>query len=984
MKSIRLDFRTKGWLAKIAVIAFVIMALPSLSQQTGGITITGTVLDIGTNESLPGVSVSVKNTKIATVTDENGEYSIQGYPDSTLVFSFIGYQNKEVKIGRETIIDVGLSLSVEKLDEVVVIGYGTTTKKEVTGSIATVKPDDFNPGTFVDPMGLIQGKVAGLSIIKPSNSDPNGRYEIMLRGTNTLTLGQQPLIVVDGIAGVDLKDVSFDEVESFDVLKDGSAAAIYGTRGSNGVIIITTKRAKAGVVKIDFTSQLNWQVAPKGVENLTADEFRYAINTYQPDKVDNIYDYSTDWFNEITRDVPFSQTYNIAFSGGSENFSNRTVAFINLAEGLLKDNDANNYLFKTNMKQKAIGGYLELDYNLNYSTRNYHPANYDLFYQAFIQNPTAPVYDSGNVYTGGYSQLAGIDYYNPVAMLNERYRQGKTIDFGGNITAKLNFTKWLNWINMVSLQESDWEEMTYKTKYYPSALGRGGEAEIGNGKNNDLQYESTVNFFKSFGKHNVTALLGYAYQELQTNTSYMINSGFDSDLYGPNNIGAGTALGEGTAEMGSYRESSKLISFFARAMYNYDEKYLVSGSIRREGSSRFGQNYKWGWFPAISAGWRMNREGFLSDVSWINDLKIRFGFGVTGNQDIGNYRSLVLMGKAGKFYYDGEWLNTYQPVSNPNPNLKWENKYEYDLGIDFAFLKERLGGTIDLYYRTSTDLLYTYNVPVPPYLYGEYFTNIGQISNKGIEVSLNGVPVQTKDWKYTTFLTFARNVNKLDKFTNEEFTNTSYPIGWLGGAFPLNCQRLIEGQPIGTFYGPVWLGLDETGHDKFKNANPVGKVDPEDWEPIGNAYPFCTLGWNNAINYKQWSLNFALRSGIGGKVLNMYRLYYENWQSIGTRNIVYTQLETPEFIGNATYSSKYVESATFLSIDNISLAYDVPIHYKYISRINLNITAQNVYTFTNYEGLYPEVNLAGLTPGIDYMSYYPRTTSITLGLNISF
>lgn len=973
-----------GFLGLALTLILAVMVVNLNAQDNKPVKISGRVADKTTNESLPGVNVTIKGTHTGTVTDVNGLFSLEAIKDSTLVFTFIGYETREVKIGDQQTIDVGLSVSVESLNEVVVIGYGTTTQKEVTGSISTIKSDEFNQGKYSDPMGLIQGKVAGLSIMKPNNSDPQGRYQIMLRGTNTLTLGQEPLIIVDGIAGVDLKNVSFEEVESFDVLKDGAAAAIYGSRGSNGVIIITTKRAKAGLTQIDFSSQFTSQVMPRGVENLSSDEFRFAIENYAPDKASSIYDYNTDWFDEITRDFPFSQTYNIAFTGGTENFSNRTVAFIDIAQGLLKDNNAKNYLFKTNMKQKAIGGYLTLDYNLNYSTRNYNPANYDLFYQAFIQNPTAPVYDSGNVYTGGYSQLPGIEYYNPVAMLNERTREGKTTDFGGNITARLNFTKSLNWVNMVSLQESDWEELTYKTKYYPSALGRGGEAEISNGKSNDLQFESTLNYLKAFGKHNIQALLGYAFQEIEANNSYMLNTGFDSDYYGPHNIGDGTALGEGTAEMGSYKGKSRLISFFGRVMYNFDERFLVAGSLRREGSSRFGENYKWGWFPSASVGWRMNREAFLQDVSWINNLKVRLGFGVTGNQDIGNYRSLILMGKAGKFYYDGEWLNTYQPISNPNPDLKWENKYELNFGIDFAFLKERLGGAVDLYYRSSTDLLYTYNVPVPPYLYGEYFTNIGTISNRGIEVTLNGVPIRKENLKWTTILTFSRNVNKLDKFSNEEFTNTSYDIGWLGGAFPLNCQKIVEGEPLGTFYGPVWLGVDENGRDIFKNANPVGKVDPEDWEPIGNAYPFCILGWSNVLNYKNWNLNFTIRSGIGGKVLNMYRLYYENWQNIGTRNIVHTQLENPEFTGNGTYSSKYVESATFVSLDNISLGYNIPIHSKYISKLNLYLTAQNVYTITGYKGLYPEVDLTGLEPGIDHLSYYPRTTAITLGFNISF
>lgn len=973
----------QGLPVKLLALVLALFAISAEAQELKPIKISGTVTDITTHESIPGVNVTIKGTQVGTVTDASGKYSLEAQKDSTLVFSYIGYENLEMKIGGRQTIDIGLKVSVESLNEVVVIGYGTTTQKEVTGSIATIKSDEFNAGKYSDPMGLIQGKVAGLSIIKPSGSDPQGRYRIMLRGTNTLTLGQEPLVIVDGIAGVDLKNVSFEEVESFDVLKDGAAAAIYGSRGSNGVIIITTKRAKAGQVRLEFTSQLTGQVRPRSVENLSSDEFRYAIENYAPDKSGNIYGYNTDWFDEITRSFPFSQTYNLALTGGTENFSSRTIAFIDISQGILKDNEAKNYLFKTNMVQKAINGRLVLDYNLNYGIRQYNPANYDLFYQAFIQNPTAPVYDSNNAYTGGYSQLEGIEYYNPVAMLNERTREGKTNDFGGNVTAKLNILKSLNWVNMFSVQQSDWEELTYRTKYYPSILGRGGEAEINNGKNNDLQFESTFNYDAAFGKHNIQALLGYAFQEEQSNTSYMVNSGFDSDLYGPHNIGAGTALGEGTAEMGSYKEENRLISFFGRVMYNFDERYLVAGSLRREGSSRFGENNKWGWFPAISLGWRMNREDFLKDVEWVDNLKIRFGFGITGNQDIGDYRSLILMGKAGKFYYDGEWINTYQPVSNPNPDLKWENKYEFNFGVDFSFLKNRLGGALDIYYRASEDLLYTYEVPVPPYLYGEYFTNVGTISNKGIELTINGIAMQKSNFQWTSILTFSMNRNKLVKLSNEEFTDTSIDMGWLGGAFPLYCQKIEEGKPLGTFYGPVWLGVSEDGYDTFKNANPVGKVDPEDWEPIGNAYPFCMLGWSNVFTYKNWNLNFSLRSGIGGKIMNMYRLYYENWTSIGTRNIVHTQLDNPEFIGNGQYSSKYVENATFLTLDNFSLGYTFPVESKYITNLQLFLTGQNVFTITGYQGLSPEVNLSGLEPGIDRLSYYPRTTSITLGLNIS-
>lgn len=961
----------------------VFAAVNSNAQDKPMVKISGTVSDIANDEHIPGVNISIKGTQTGSASDVNGKYSIMAPQGATIVFSYIGYENIEIPVGNRQNIDVRLKVLAQSLDAVVVIGYGTTTKKEVTGSIATIKSDGFNRGAYNSPMGLLQGKVAGLTIVNSNGADPQAGYNIMLRGTNTLTSGQGPLIIIDGVAGADMKNISPEEVESMDVLKDGAAAAIYGTRGSNGVIIITTKRAKAGLSKVEYTGQFSAQVAPRGVKNLSADEFRNAIELYAPDKAGNIYAANTDWFKEITRPMPFSQKHNLAITGGTESFSHRTMIYVDNAEGLLKDNESKKYLLKTNVSQKFLDDFLTLDYNLSYSMRNYKPANYDLFYQSFIRNPTSPVYDPANAYSGGYTQMEGIDYSNPVAMLKERIRQGKTTDAGGNVRATLNLSTSLKWVNFISIEQSDWEDMSYKTKYYPSILGKGGEAEISNGKSSNLQYESTVNFSKSIGSHNFQSLAGYSFQELESNTSYLRNSGFDSDLYGPNNIGDGSALGVGKAEMGSYKAKSRLISFFGRVMYNFDERYLAAISMRREGSSRFGKNNKWGWFPSASLGWRINKEEFMQDVAWVNDLKLRVGYGVTGNQDFANYKSLIMMGTAGKFFYNGEWINTYQPTSNPNPDLRWEKKQEMNAGIDFSIFQNRISGALDYYYRKSTDLLYSYNVPYPPYIYPVLFTNVGTISNQGVELTVNAAIIKKSTLAWTSTLTFSKNSNKLVKFSNSEFTSKYIETGWLGGAFPLNALRIEEGKPLGTFYGPVWLGLDENGYDRFKNANPIGKVNPENWEAIGNANPFCTIGWSNMITYNDWDLNLAFRSNIGGKVLNMYRLYYENWQSIG-RNIVLTQYENPTFKGIGQYSSKYVEDATFVKLDNISLGYNFPVRNKYITKLRFNATAQNVLTITGYKGLDPEVELSGLQPGIEYLSYYPRTTTVTLGVNVSF
>ncbi len=954
------------------------------AQDMQSHTITGVVSDAATNNPLPGVNVTVKGSQTGTITNLEGSYSISIPSGAILVFSFIGYENIETSAENRTIIDIMLKESFEQLDEVVVIGYGSATKKEITGSITSLKSDDFNKGAFNDAMGLIQGKVAGLVISKPDGADPQGEYEIILRGTNTLTSGQGPLIIIDGVAGADLKNLNFEDVESVDVLKDGSAAAIYGTRGTNGVILITTKRAKSGQTSIEYSGQLTTQIAPRGVQTLNADEFRFAIETYAPEKAGSIYGASTDWFKEITRSLPVSQKHSLAITGGTENFSHRTTFNIEDNQGLLRDNEAKKYLFKTNIRQNALDGKLELDYNFIMGIRNYKPANYDLFYQAFIQNPTQPVYDPANTTFGGYSSLPGIEYYNPVAMLKERDRNGKSNDLGQNIKATLNLLQGLKWINFISYEGSSWEETSYRTQFYPSRIGRDGEAEISNGGNHNLQYESMLNYAKSINKHNIQAVGGYSYQEFGSNSSYMINSGFDTDIFSVYNISAGSALQEGLGEMGSDKESNKLISFFGRVMYNYDSRYLASASLRREGSSRFGNNNKWGSFPAISLGWRLDKEAFMENVSWLSLLKARVGYGVTGNQDFANYKSLILIGRAGKFFYNGEWINSYQPVSNPNPDLRWERKQELNIGADFSVFNNNLGGSVDYYYRSSTDLLYTYNVAVPPYLYKELFTNVGTISNQGVELTLNGAPVKKSSFQWNTIFTFTKNINKLVKFSNDEFTNRYIDVGWIGGAIPLNSQRIEEGESLGNFFGPVWIDLDENGLDHFKNANPIGKVNPEDWEVMGNANPFCVIGWSNSIIWNDWDFGMSMRSNIGGKVLNLYRLYYENWQNIGTKNIVLTQLENPEFKGNAIYSSKYVENATFLKLDNLSIGYNVKARIKYVKSFRLSLMAQDVFCLTGYQGLDPEVNLSGLTPGIERLSYYPRTTSVTFGLNLIF
>jgi len=946
--------------------------------------VTGIVKEQGSGTGMPGVSVAVKGTNNGVITDADGNFSLNVAEGSTIVFSFIGYETVERTITTATRIEVELKESTTMLDEVVMIGYGTTTKRELTGAVTSIKEKDFNAGRFNDPMGLIQGKVAGLSITKPNGADPMAGYEILLRGSNTLTSGRGlPLIIIDGVVGADLKNINFQDVESFDVLKDGSAAAIYGTRGTNGVIIITTKAAKAGKGTFEYSAQVSTQVAPRGVKNLSAKEFKHSVETYRPDlATGSLFGSETDWFEEITTDAPISYQQNLALSGGTEKFSHRTSFTHSIDQGLLKENISKRLLFKTNIQQKVLNDRLTLNFNLINSIRNYKPANYDIFRQAFIQNPTQPVYEDTDPATGGYSYRQGLEYYNPVAMIKERTRDGKTNDIFLNLRATLKILDNLSWDNFISTQRSEWEDNSYKSRYYPTTLGTG-EAEIENGRSSNNQFESMFNYDTSFGNHNLQAVAGYSYQEFEQNSSYIGNSQFDTDAFLYNNIGAGLSLVNGSAGMSSGKSSTTLIALFGRVLYNYNEKYLASASIRREGSSKFGDNNKWGWFPAVSVGWRLSKEGFMEGVEWIDELKLRAGYGVTGNQDFDPYQSLIVLTGVGSLYYNQEWINSYGPGSNPNPDLRWEKKNEFNVGIDFSVLKQRLTGSIELYERKAIDLIWYFNVSVPPYLYKTKITNIGTISNKGIELTLNSQLIRKGAFKWNSTLTASHNKNTLESISNEEFKTTSYPWATTSGILVTPTQRLQEGQALGTFFGPVWLGV-ENGADVFKNQNPAGQVNEDQWEDIGNAMPFAIVGWSNDFTYKNWSLNVNFRAGIGGKVLNLYRLYYESWTRMGLTNIVHTQYENPEFTGGIVYSSKYVEDATFLKLDNVTLGYNFNLESKYISRLNVFGSAQNVFWITGYKGIDPEVSLTGLEPGIDRPSYYPRTTSLTLGINATF
>lgn len=957
-----------------------VLLLIGLGANAQNKTISGTVRD-DRSEPLPGATLVVAGSNAYAITDSNGKFSLSASQGQEITVSYLGFDDYIFTVTGTSQYNINMRPSeATMLNESVAIGYGTTTKKEVTGSVTSLRSEDFDRGAYNSPAGMLQGKVAGLQITNPNGGDPNGSFEILLRGTNTLSAGQGPLIIIDGVVDADLSTINFQEVETIDVLKDGSAAAIYGTRGTNGVIIITTKRAQSGRTSVEYDGQVSVQTVLSRAKPMNAKQFREAVTAYVNGGEAYLYGGETDWFEQITR-TPISHKHSLAISGGSEKFSHRTVLNIEQNQGILKKNDVSKYLVKTNIHQEALEGWLVFDYNLSYTKRKYNGTRSGIFRQAFFHNPTEYVYDPSDTENGGYFTVTAMDYYNPVAMLNERNGETDVDVIGANGRATLNIkpVKGLKWDNFISYGITRRESRDYKTRYYPGETGMMGSAEIENSISTDLQYETTLNYNNSFGNHNLQAILGYTYQTRGYRGSYMYNYSYDTDFFGTDNIGSGYALQDGMAQMSSSRSSSKYVAFFGRVMYNYADKYLASVSLRRDGSSRFGAQNKWGWFPAVSLGWRITQENFMKEVTWLNELKLRAGYGVTGNQDFDNYRSLFLMSTNGHYYSNGRWYNTYVPASNANPNLGWEKKSEFNVGVDISVLDGRLGGTIDYYYRLTTDLLYDYAVPVPPYDYKSFFTNVGSISNSGIEVTINAIPVKTRNWEWNTTFIFSRNSNKLIKFTNEEFQGQEYRIGWVNTPLGVYSQRLMEGESLGSFYGPIYQGVDE------KTGNAIVSTDDEnEWVRLGSAYPDFSLGWSNSLRWGNLSLSATFRASIGGKVLNQMRGVYENITNMGLQNIQESWLYDQSYTGGVVYSSKYLEDATYLKLDNVSLTYNIPLNTNFIKGLRVYATAQNVFILTGYTGVDPEVSLTGLAPGIAPLSYYPRTRTFTLGASITF
>lgn len=959
--------------------------------------VSGTVVD-QTGEPVIGAYVTLDgDNSVGTITDFDGYYEISVPSDAKLIFSFMGYESQTLSVAGKSTLDVTLSEETTKLDEVVAIGYGSQKAKEVTSSVTSVKSEDFNAGVKGNPMGLLQGKVAGLNISKKGGDPTSTGYNIQIRGFSTLDkgAGSAPLYIVDGVPVSNIDNISPEEIASMDVLKDGSAAAIYGTRGTNGVIIITTKRsngeaAECGVSSVEYSGYVSYAAAHKNTGMATPEEYRNleAISggKVKPVIVDG--GYNTDWMSALLNPAPITHSHNVAISGNTKNFGYRGSVMFKDAKGVAINSGRQEIIAKIAADQKLLQGWLKLQYDFSYMhyRNDYFQGD---FKQAAILNPTYSIYSSET--ESGYYLPTASGQSNPVAAAKQKesYQEGNYFRGSVKATVDIKAVKGLKVNAFAALEEGDNYNYYYCSQLFDTDKDASGVASRETSRSFSQLYEATIDYSGSWKGHNLAAVAGFSYQNFFYDGSNMSNKGFPTDNYKYYSMYDGDAS-KSSLNVGSWRNSNTLMSLFARVNYNYNEKYLISASIRREGSSRFGENNKWGWFPAVSAGWRISGEDFMSDQTWCDDLKLRAGFGITGNNLGSDLKSKQLLSTGGTFWYNGQWITTYGASQNANPDLRWEKKYEYNVGIDFAFLKNRLSGTIDLYYRDTKDLLWEYDVPTPPYQFNKLLANCGEIVSKGIEISLTGVPVLTKDWNWTTNFTIAFNDNKIKKLSDPSLgLNYSEMLcGGVGenGIQGVNTQKIVEGQSVGTFYGYKWVAINTNGNLVYeKEAD--GKTNK--LQVIGNAQPLFTYGWNNTVRWKNLDLTLFFRGVYGNDVLNVKRWAYGPNRSQGMNVFI----KDVEAIANGTgvyrqgrFSDYYLEDGSYLKLDNITLGYNVPLKpNKYVQSLRVYATAENVFTITSYSGIDPEVNTSDVwKSGLDESGFYPSVTNIMLGVNVVF
>lgn len=972
--------------------------------------ISGIVTD-ASGSSLPGVSVVVKeNSTIGASTGANGEYALEVPAGATLVYSFLGFQTQEQTVGSRSRIDVILKDDALALDDVVVIGYGTQRKGDVTSAVASVKADDFLTGNIGDAAQLIKGKVAGLNVAK-GNGDPTESSTIMLRGVTSLMGGYTPLILVDGIEG-SLETVAPESIAEISVLKDASAAAIYGTRGASGVILITTKTGQRGErFNVSYSGYGSVSSFAKTADFMTADWIRYNETLPSSERISSFSDLGaeTDWLKEVTQ-VGWTQNHNVSIEGGTKSMTYSANVSYRQNEGVIKGSFANDLRAQLDISQYLFKDIVKINVNmLKTLSENDNQENYVIYHQAVVRNPTAPIYTESGDY---YEQSAPLYYYNPVPYRTEHEGSYKieSSRLTGNITVE-PIKGWQTNLMLSTRRNNSVNEYYCTEKYQGNRWGGvNGSAGKSQGDFREDLLEITSKYEHVWNnKHRFSALLGYSYLYDVSSGFGASNANFSTNAYLYNNLANGSYLKDGKAGMSSSKEDSKLIGFFGRISYGYDNRYNILVSLRHEGSSKFGADHKWGNFPSISAGWTISNEKFMQGASrWLDNLKLRAGYGITGVIPGDSYMSLLRYNYDSSYgnYVDpdGKWQAALSPISNANPDLRWEKTSEINVGLDFSFFNGRLFGSVDYYNKKTSDMLWEYSVPVPPNLFGQTTANVGSMRNSGVEIMIGGTPVKTNKVEWTTTITVAHNKNKLLSMSNNLYQTTDYfDGGWCEEPTSMPVQRTFIGGSIGDFYmlksvgvvasGPkqgMWLVEDPATGESVKFESGMRDFDSKYRQYLGSPLPKATLGWSNTVRFFGVDVTLAFSGQFGHKIFNNQRMFYENL-NVGLNR--YKSAADPVYGVTLLSQSQepvavsyYLEDGDYMKLDNATIGYTFNTKkVKYIEKIRAYVSGENLFCITGYSGLDPELSQTDIYSfGMDWRQKYPTLRTFSIGLNITF
>lgn len=957
------------------------------------IPVTGIVTDATTGQSLPGVTIVIAGTTMGTVTDAGGAFRID-VPSSTniLRFTMVGYVPHELMVGLRRTINISLSPTITALDEVVVIGFGTQRRGEITGAVSNVDREDFQIGTVRDAAQLIQGRSAGLRVGVVSG-DPTAGSQISLRGISTIMASAAPLVIVDGVPG-SLATVAPEDIESIDILKDGAAAAIYGTRATNGVILITTRRPRGEALFMEYSASIAAQTISNSLDFLTAEDYRRLI----AEGVNFIdHGYNTNWLREIKRELPLSHVHNLLVQGTSGRSSFTGSFNYRFFEGLFRKSDNEDLRLRLETNHSFLDDRLRFNMSLISRNQNFWTGgdgfsfNTYVYRQALIRNPTDRIFNEA----GGWQERPNYYYDNPVGIIEETHGENRirTTTFTGT----LHFlpVENLNIRLLASSTALDESRGYYETRrhFTTTRLGRNGFASRGARNSETHLFDFTADYNLTIGNHRLTALAGYSWQNAVWENYWMQNWDFPTDAFHYNHMAMGAALARGEAVQGSTKAMSRLIGFFGRLNYSLLDRYLLMASARYEGSSRFGTGNQWGLFPAVSVGWRLSHEPFIQEAigGVVDNIMLRVGYGVTGVEPGSPYLSLTTLAFGARFLHEGTWIRGLAPNQNPNPNLRWERKEETNIGLDFSLFGHRINASIDLYRRFTSDMLYEFPVPVPPNLFSRMLANVGEMENYGIEAFLEFVPLRRDNFEWRTNVSYSTNSNRLVRLTDDQFRLPTdfFWAGFTGEPIQQATHRIVIGGPIGNFWGLRSVDIDDQGRWLIERPSdgtiiPIAQATPDDNQVIGNGIPDHVVGWNHQFRFESFDLNVSMRGAFGFQILNFGRLFYEN-----PLNTHYNMLQSAfdyrfgkrRLNNPLALVSYYIEDGDYWKIDNVALGYNF--HTPFFSRARVFFAVQNFLTITGYKGLDPEVPFTGLAPGNDHRDWYPTTRTFTFGLVVN-